>query len=728
MVKVHRFQRHGRLAGSRRFRGIRAGGSVFQQQPDSCKGTLVMPFNHTASIIRITVILTCLWLAACAPRGISPPPPAAATDSALQLQAEEAFQKGQLHTALDYYQTLVQNFPDSPLVPLAFLKIGRIQTALADDPAALESYQQLISRFPETPEAMDARIEMLGALQRLGRNQEIIDTAPAFADQVQGDIQQFRLYSILGDAYGALSMWDQAVFFYDLALSLAPPLHQSALKEKIAAAVPRLPEDQIDLLLGQVQTDAVAGYLTFQQAVNMAGQSHYDDAVWHLETFLARFPTHEDAPHARELIAQLKDKVDFDRSALGCLLPLSGPYKLFGARALDGIQLAFSEVNAAHEGRPLKLVVKDTGSDPNQAARAMQALADAKVAAVVGPIATAESAAEVAQMNRIPIMTISQREGVTDIGDNVFRNFITPRMQAAALASYVMDTLGMHRLAILYPNENYGRTFRDAFWDEVYQRKGEIVALEAYDPQKTDFEAAIKKLAGRYYETPADLASLREPLDLLGPLTALPGYTPPAEEADQEKAPGKRSSRKGDDTPPPIVDFEALLVPDSPKMLGLVIPQLAYYDIVNVTLLGTNLWYADKVLKETGEYAQGAVLPIDFFPDSQSPRVQRFKAAFEAVYGRSPGFIEAIAYDSAMMMLDILRNPDVRLRAAIRHVLQEGWSREGVTGRIAFDAHGEPVKNLVLLQIRGNAFVEIDPSQPPPVKSEPAGVPPTPPL
>ena len=688
-----------------------------------------MTIPKPSSIFRIGIILTCLWLAACAPRGISPPPPpSATTDSALQIQAETAFQKGELHTALDYYQTLVRNFPDSPLVPQAFLKIGRIQTALGDDSAALESYQELISRFPEAPMAMDARIEMLAALQRLGRNQEIIDTAPAFADQVQGDIRQFRFYSILGDAYGALSMWDQGVYFYDLALSLAPPLHQPALKEKIAAAVPLLKEDQIDLLLGQVQTDTVAGYLTFQQAVNMAGQSHYDDAVWHLETFLARFPTHEDAPQARELITQLQDKVDFDRSALGCLLPLSGPYKLFGTRALDGIQLAFSEVNAAHEGRPVKLVVKDTGSDPNQAARAMQALADAKVAAVLGPIATAESAAEVAQMNRIPIMTISQREGVTDIGDNVFRNFITPRMQAAALASYTMDTLGMRRMAILYPNENYGRTFRDAFWDEVYQRKGEIVALEAYDPQMTDFGEAIKKLGGRYYDMPSDLASLRAPLDLLGPLSDLPGYTPPAAKTEEETAPGKRSSRKEDDTPPPIVDFEALLVPDSPKLLELVIPQLAYYDIINITLLGTNLWYADKLLKETGEYAQGAVLPTDFFPDSQSPRIQRFKSAFEAVYGRPPGFIEAIAYDSAMLLLDIIRDPDVRLRAAIRHVLHEGGGREGVTGRVTFDAHGEPHKDLVLLQIRGADFVEIDASQTPPAKIAPQGVPPAPPL
>jgi len=687
-----------------------------------------MPIQYTGLTRPIGIILACLMIAACAPRSMAPSaPPVATTDKALQAQAETAYQKGELLTALDYYQVLIQNFPDSPLVPQAFLKIGRIQTALDDDLAAVDSYQQLLAIYPESPEAMDARIEMLGALQRLGRNQEILDAAPAFADQVQGDIRRFRLYTILGDAHAALAMWDQAVYFYDLAMTSVPHMHRATLEEKMKTAVAMLKDDQIELLLGQIRDETVLGYLSFQQAANMAGASAYDDAVWLLTVFLERFPDHEYAPQARALVEQLADKVAYDRYALGCLLPLTGPYALFGARALDGIQLAFSEINRMQDGLPARLVVKDTGSDPNQAARAMQALADAKVAAVIGPIATAESAAEVAQERRIPIMTISQREGLTAIGDNVFRNFITPRMQAAVLSSYMLETLGKRRFAVLYPDETYGRTFRDMFWEEIYQRGGEIVALEAYDPAKTDFEDVIKKLVGRYYDTPEDLKALREPLDLIGPLTALPGYRPPVEEAVEENVPGRRSrsARQDDDAPPPIVDFEAILVPDSPKMLGLVIPQLVYHDVVNVTLLGTNLWFSEKLLKEAGEYVQGALLPSGFYPASQSPRVQMFVSAFEAVYGRAPGFIEAIAYDSARIMLDAMLDPNVWLRAGIRHTLMKAVPVEGVTGKVTFDGTGEPVKDLFLLQIEGNDFIEIDPSRAP-VKGHSDDIPPAP--
>ena len=246
----------------------------------------------TGPIFRIGIGLVFLTIAACAPRGMapSPPPPAATTDIALQAQAETAFQKGEMHSALDYYQVLIQNFPDSPLVPQAFLKIGRIQTALVDDNAALDSYQQLLATYPESPEAVDARVEMLAALLRLGRNQEILDLAPAFANQIQGEIRLFRLHVILGDAYAALGIWDQAAYFYALALTTAPPMHQATLKEKMKTTVAMLQDDQINLLLGQISDEEVVGYLSFQQAANMAGASLYDDAVWYVSRIMNTRP------------------------------------------------------------------------------------------------------------------------------------------------------------------------------------------------------------------------------------------------------------------------------------------------------------------------------------------------------------------------------------------------------------------------------------------------------
>ena len=93
----------------------------------------------------------------------------------------------------------------------------------------------------------------------------------------------------------------------------------------------------------------------------------------------------------------------------------------------------------------------------------------------------------------IPIITITQKDKIPEIGDNVFRNFITPHMQVQALVSYAVESLGLRRFAILYPDENYGNTFMNLFWDQLLETGAKVVGLESYSPDQTDFADPIKK-------------------------------------------------------------------------------------------------------------------------------------------------------------------------------------------------------------------------------------------
>ena len=161
-------------------------------------------------------------------------------------------------------------------------------------------------------------------------------------------------------------------------------------------------------------------------------------------------------------------------------------------------------------------------------------------------------------------------------------------------------------------------------------------------------------------------------------------------------------------------------------MLGLVVPQLAYYDVVNTTLLGTNLWFSTKLLDAAGEYVQGAILTAGFFPESQSPVVKRFVLRFEETYGRRPGFIEAIAYDAAWVMLKSVLHSDAWLRAGIRHHLLRLEDPDTVTGQVRFEANGDSLQALPLLQIRENGFRELDPARPPDWQPWRVAVPPIP--
>jgi ABC-type branched-subunit amino acid transport system substrate-binding protein len=649
------------------------------------------------------------------------------SDVAVYNRAQQAQREGALHTALNYYQVLIQNFPASSYLPQTLLNIGRIQIQLDEDAAALESFAQLMADHPQTEAAAEAGVETMAVLYRLARYPEILARYPELSASIEAPAQLYRLYTIVADTHAAMPSWSEAFYFYSLAYPLAPEADRPILADKMANAASFLRDDEIELLMGQVTESPAAGYLFFQLGLNKAGEGAYDDAVWHLTRFQEQFAEHPSVPLAAELVAQLADKVVFDRYAIGCLLPLSGPYQPFGTRALDGVQMAFHDIQQIQPGLPVRLVVRDTASDPQEAAAAMTALAEAQVAGVIGPIASAESAAEVAQEARIPIMLLSQHEGLSDIGDYVFRYFITSRMQANALAAFATQTLQMQRFAILYPEENYGRTFRDHFWEAVYREGGQVVALESYDPQQTDFAAAIKKLVGTHYKVLWDLKNQREGLDLLGPLEAIPGYTPPdPEEAVVETVRTRRRRDPEEEAFKPVVDFEALFIPDAPKMIGLVAPQLAYHDVVNTALLGTNLWFSTKLLDAAGEYVQGAILTTGFFPASQNPKVRQFATRFESIYGRPPGFIEAIAYDAARVMLTTVLHPDAWLRAGIRHHLLNLEAVDAVTGSVSFEGNGDSLQALPLLQIRENGFFELDPAGPPDWKPWQVAVPPVP--
>jgi ABC-type branched-subunit amino acid transport system substrate-binding protein len=180
----------------------------------------------------------------------------------------------------------------------------------------------------------------------------------------------------------------------------------------------------------------------------------------------------------------------------------------------------------------------------------------------------------------------------------------------------------------------------------------------------------------------------------------VPDYGPLATEADQKAALGE--------APEPIIDFDAVFIPDAPKKAGLIIPQLAYYDIEDVQLIGTNLWHSDKLLEMTRQYIQGAVLPEGFFADGNASHVQAFTLEFERAFGENPGFIEAIAYDSAGILLQFLSNTAIHFKSRLKDELLNMVDFQGVTGRTSFDYQGDALKKLYILRITGSRFIEVE--------------------
>jgi ABC-type branched-subunit amino acid transport system substrate-binding protein len=348
------------------------------------------------------------------------------------------------------------------------------------------------------------------------------------------------------------------------------------------------------------------------------------------------------------------------------LLPLSGPYRAFGKRALRGIELALGYSR-------FQIIVKDTGSDPKQAIGAVRYLDEKQVALIIGPIVTSEAAAQESQKRGIPIITLTQKADVSAIGNYVFRNFLTPEMQIETIVPFVIEKLGIMRFAVLYPDENYGHAFMKVFRDKILDYGAEITGIESYHPNQTDFALPISKLAK---------------FDL------------------KDKRSNSRSrNHKANKT---LVDFDAVFIPDSSEKAGMIASQLAFYDIDRVMLLGTNLWHSDNLIKEAGKYVQQALITDGFYRDTSKATVNDFIMAFKEQYGNFPGIIEAFAYETALIAIKASGKPTIRSRQELKNELKNVHNFSGVTGLTSFNENGDAEKKLYLLQIVGNKFVEVN--------------------
>jgi len=582
------------------------------------------------------------------------------------------------------------------------MKIGAIYSVFGNYAESRKFYMKLIDEYPHNFFVPDAMVEILLTFYNEHKYKEVIRQAIHVIDKIFSKINLIRTYVILGDANMALGFPINAVYPYAIASKELEGPGKEVIIEKLKEAFRQLTIEKIMFLLKYLDDELLQSYLMFQIGIDKIEEKEYSGALNSLSEFIERFPDHENTQQAKALIEDINNKYLFSPNTIGCLLPLSGRYKTYGKKALKGIELALNQLSSKGISPPVKIVIKDTQADTNTAVLAVRELFQERVAAILGPILTAVPAAFEAQDLGIPIITLTQKENITDVGEYVFRNFLTPKMQVRTLVSYAIDDLTLKNFAILYPNENYGITFMNLFWDELIAYGGKVVGVESYKPDATDFADPIKKIVGLYYKVPEDLKDQNA-------LITNEEYEKYYDEEDIKSIFENIEEDFLDEKPEAIVDFDAVFIPDSPNKTGLIVPQLAFYDVDDVYLLGTNLWHSNRLIKMSHEYIQDAIMADGFFAESTSESVNNFVTLFINTYKEKPGLIEAISYDTAMILLQtVVGLNDVRYRSLFKNALLKLHDFQGITGLTSFDDKGDAHKEIYLLQIKGNKFVEVE--------------------
>jgi outer membrane PBP1 activator LpoA protein len=576
-------------------------------------------------------------------------------------EGKKAADAGQAKEATAKLEKFQKDYPDSDRADAAAMILGDLAFKAGRYEKAIESYRSIVSDHPQSPHYIQAAVQLGLSLVKAGRTPEAVPTLQSVFERLDTNQRKAEVAGMLAEAYQAAQAPVESLRWYAQLYALtAVPGAREAIKNQLLDLIDQQMSfvqvrEALEILKQANARGFPADVLEFKLAKIFYHMLDFPRARESLEAFAASYPDHERGKEAGALLKKIIDRNRVQPDTIGVLLPLTGEYREYGRQALEGIQLGagiFDEAKDKGSAGPV-LVIRDTAGDPDRAVRELEDLVlNEHVIGVIGPMVAKEAyAASVkAQELEVPIITLSARKDITQVGAYAFRNFLTFAAQARALVAYAMDKLGVTRFGILYPNDMYGVEFANAFWDEIDRRKGEVRAAERYEPDEKNFAEPIKKMVGRYYiGSRWDFAAERAKIykEIKSPLGR------------------KRALEKLVKKLKPIIDFQVLFVPDYVDKVVLIAPAIAFEDIILQTdsrwqiermkkslgrndidmvyLMGGNGWNSPKVIEWAERYVQGAIFTDGFFTQSGRAATKLFVGKFRASFDHEPSIIEAQA-------------------------------------------------------------------------------------
>lgn len=650
-----------------------------------------------------------------------------ADDAALRL-AEQSFSIGRQDDGLRWLGSILTQYPGSDGEPIARLRLAQLEYARDRKIAARGLLDPVdLRRLPadDAREALELKVslaqtpvERMRYLARLAAVLRDTESRPQRGTMTTSvDTQRRDVERRIGELVAAAA---------------APELE--TMLDELDRRSPA-PAIALELARRAVESgDAEEAEEKLERAGRLAENDEQRERVEVLERRLEARPTGvartevqapaELAP-LRELSEYTRPDTRGARGTIGVVLPLSGDFAEFGEASLRGILLATGVFQPAAEAGEsvaedaavlrtsasdadrldLRVVVRDSGSDPARAAEAVRELAAIEdVVAILGPIFSDEAlaAAEAAEAAGVPLVTLSNREDVTQGRRFVMRTRTTPADEIGVLVDYAVDRLSARRFGVLYPRTRYGRGMRKLYADAVAARGAKLVTLASYSPEETDFSNVIKEMVGFRFLT----AGERQAIAARDRAVEAARSLPPAQAARARSEAFAKPGPNGDPLPP-IVDFDVLFIPDSADAIAMIAPGLALQGVRDVRLLGSSDWLDESLLRGADRHVAGAVVSAPFFVGSDVGVVREFVDAYRSTFAVEPEAYAAQGFDATNLVLQQLAAKRLD-RVGVRDGMLAVRAFPGASGSMTMLPDGNARRRPFLLEVSGQRFVPLD--------------------
>ena len=350
-----------------------------------------------------------------------------------------------------------------------------------------------------------------------------------------------------------------------------------------------------------------------------------------------------------------------DTIKIGGNLEMTGGSASYGKSAQNGIKLAIDAANANGGvlGKKIEFVVADNKSEAAEATNAMQKLiAQDKVIAVIGPnlssasiaatsINTSAKVLAITPMGTNPNVTVD-KDGKTK--DFMFRACFIDPFQGTVMATFAKDQVNAKNVAILVDNSSdYAKGLAQFFKEAFTKGGGKIVAEESYLQKDTDFKATLTKIKASNPD-----------------MIYVPGYY---------------------------------------QEVGMIVKQAREMGL-NVPMAGGDGWDSAKLPEIAGKAAlNNTYFSSLYSPDDDSKLNKDFVAAYQKAYNEKPDVFAALAYDSALLVINAIKSANALDTVKIKDAMAKTAGFSGVSGNVTFNEQHNPVKSAVIIEYKDGAQV-----------------------
>ncbi len=351
-----------------------------------------------------------------------------------------------------------------------------------------------------------------------------------------------------------------------------------------------------------------------------------------------------------------------DPIKIGAIFSVTGPASFLGAPEAKTAEMLVEQINqqGGINGRQLKLIIKDSGGNPEKAISfAKQLIEEDKVFAIIGPSTSGETMKikGICETNNTLLLSCAAAEVIVDpVAKHVFK---TPQKdsQAARQIFGAMKTMGISKIGVVSGNTGFGNAGKAQLEKLAPEAGIEIAISEVYDKAATDLTGVLSKLKAKGVEAVVNWS---------------------------------------------IVPAQSIVAKNM-KQIGLDVPLFQSHGFGNI-----------QYVKEAGEAAEGIIFPCgrllvaEKLPDDhpQKQLLIKYKKDYEERYGEEVSTFGGHAFDAVLIVTEAIKRAGAD-PAAVRDTIENMTGLVGTAGIFNFspkDHNGIDISGFEMLTVKNSQF------------------------